>query len=1519
MSTKRGLTTELARVGVPVLILVCGIGGFFVFGDKPEIDKKEPSSDKSVAVETIRLKDFNGRMTIEAEGVAVPYRQVVISAEAAGRVTFKSQKCRSGNYVEAQPPLKRGARPVDRPSDLIRIDKTDYELEVARLKAHHTQAQEELAMVDVDLKNTQSLIELAREKQELRLKELNRDIRIARQNSLSENQVDVSRRNELDARNALQTLKNQKAQLEQKKKTLSAAAQLVKAQLDRAQADLARTRVGAPIDGTVIVDFVEQNDYVKKGDPLFKINDVSRAEVKCNLLVEDIYWVWLQSGQYSPDSVVDSLSSRFQLPEAPVEVVFSFAGVEYVWDGKLSRYEGSGLDDKTRTVPCRVLIDDPKSVRIGKKSKARPKIIPPMLFSGMYVKIRIPIKPPMPLFQIPAAALRPGGEIWIADDDRLKVVKVRVARATSEGVYVFQPDDGSLKTGQELIKIEEAIRSIEGIKKVTSIAREGTGNVVVELRSDVPNVQKVLNEIESEIDRIPSFPLLAEEPKIQQLTIRNPAIKIGVVYDGKETPETELQIREVTEQVRDELLIIPQISVANIQGERKYQIDVEISETTLRKYGLSLKDVANRIRMQNVELPGGKIRGDSQVFLLRGKHKRERGTEIAKIPLVTQPGGVVLTVGDLGEVIDGFEDTTSISRINSKPGTAISIEAAAREDMLAMTEAVREYAASKELPPGFHFEVWADRSIDVDDRLELLKKNGLQGLVLVFIVLALFLELRLSFWVALGIPISVLGACAVLWQADQTLNMLSMFAFLIALGIVVDDAIVIGENIYSHREQGKGFLQAAVDGTVEVLPSVVTSVTTTVIAFMPMFFVTGVMGKFFAVLPLAVIAMLVISLFESLLILPCHLAHPAADARLIHRVRRWRSGQRMFLLRSLVGPVLIAVVFVFGELLLPLKYLGGGVGWINQKFAAALDFVINRWYLPGLDWSLRNPAVPITTAISLMVLSVSLVTNGTVPWIVFPKVDARQIQAAVTFPDGTPSRVTEAATKRLEESIAAVNKRYADAGEPVLSLTHNLVGSVSSQSPGGADQLTEGSHAGSVHVELVDNTQRSASSQEIIDAWRKETGEIPGTESLVFQAVAMGPGGKAIEFKLLAPVSSMKSLEEAVEACKRKLATYPGVYDIADDSRPGKWELQLQLKDDARSMGVPLDSIAGNARAAYYGEEVMRLQRGRHEVKLMVRYPESERRSLADLNNLRVDTGDGVKRPLTELAKINVVRGYSEINRVDQMRSITITADIDESQANARDIVAELRSDFVPDLLKEHPGVLVRWEGQQEQSRESIQSLMIGLALALIAMFVLLTLEFTSYFQPAIIMAVIPFGTIGALWGHAVMGLPLTLFSVLGLVALTGVVVNDSIVLVDFINARVREGVPLRQALLESGRRRFRPVLLTSLTTIAGLLPVLSETSMQAQLLIPMATSLCFGLALSTLLVLFLIPVFYQVYVKIVSPSDVTVAAPEEPVDIKFDSDHGDDDIADGPQQKPAHQERGAVATASTQPVESSG
>jgi multidrug efflux pump subunit AcrB len=984
-------------------------------------------------------------------------------------------------------------------------------------------------------------------------------------------------------------------------------------------------------------------------------------------------------------------------------------------------------------------------------------------------------------------------------------------------------------------KVEEAVRSVDGIRKVTSVAAEGAANVVIEVRSDVPSVQKVLNEVKSQIDRIPSFPDLAEEPEVQQITFRNKAITVGVVQGPSVAADAELQLREIAEQVRDDLLGIPEISQAEITGERKFQIDVEVPERTLREYGLTLGDVARRIRARNLELPGGTIRDQGETYLLRGKDKRVLGKEIADIPLVTRPDGVVLRVSDLGQVRDEFVDTTSISRINGQPGLAIDVTAASREDLLAMSDAVKRYIREKQLPAGYSFTVWGDTSVEVRDRLDLLIRNGLQGLILVFVILSLFLDLKLAFWVAMGIPISLLGACAVLLQFDQTLNMLSLFSFLIALGIVVDDAIVIGENVYTHRAMGKSPLQAAIDGTIEVVPSVFSSVATTVFAFVPMFFVTGVMGKFFAVMPLAVIAILTISLLEACFALPCHLGHG--------------NGRPS-----------------------PLT------GWLNAGTTWVLETFLRVVYAPVIRFCATFPAITVSGAVAFLLLSASLVTSGTVPSIFFPKLDAPEVIAKVIFPDGTPARITDAATLRVEQAIQQINQQHSVPGRPLVKVTHRMVGLVRDNAPGGG-QTTEGSHAGSVYAELVDSGLRELTSEQVVQAWRDAVGSIPGAETLTFGSQSRGPGGKPIEFKLLAATENMQQLEQAVEETKQRLAGFRGIYDVSDDSTPGKWELQLREKPGAVALGVPLDSIARTVRASYYGEEVMRLQRGRHEVKLMVRYPESDRQTLARFDDIRVDAGDGIQRPITELADVNVTRGYSEINRIDQKRSITISADINEKLGNAKEIVASMRSEFMPQLLQKYPGLRVRWEGQQEQDEESVRSLGIGLFVALLAMYVLLTMEFTSYGQPLVVMAVIPFGIVGAVIGHWVMGLPLTLFSTLGLVALTGIVVNDSIVLVDFINGAVRSGVPLEQAVLQAGSRRFRPVMLTSLTTIAGLAPILTETSFQAQLVIPMAASLCFGLATSTILVLVLVPVFFLIYARIFGVSVDAVTAAERSAD----------------------------------------
>ena len=987
-------------------------------------------------------------------------------------------------------------------------------------------------------------------------------------------------------------------------------------------------------------------------------------------------------------------------------------------------------------------------------------------------------------------------------------------------------------------KIEEACRSVAGIKKLTSVAQEGMGYCVFELNENVKDTLKVLGEIRSEVERIPSLPELAEDPKVEQVTLRTPAIKVGVLAplaaDGGEEV-SEAGLRDVAEQVRDDLLSLPAVSAANLIGARDFEIDIEIREETLRKYGLSLQKVADIVRRENLELPGGTIRSQGGEILLRGKNKRYIGQDIAKLPLVTLPDGLVLTVGDLGTVRDDFADVAATNRINGRKGMVVSIDRSSGEDLLAMVAAVRGYTEKVRLPQGYELAVWADQSIDVRDRLEMLVSNGLQGLVIVFVMLALFLDLKTAFWVASGIPFAMLGTGMLMYLTDQTLNMLSMFAFLMAIGIVVDDAIVVSDNVDRHRRMGKGRERAAIDGTVEVIPSVISSVLTTVITFLPLCFVSGVMGKFIAVMPFAFITALLMSLAESTLVLPGHLAHE----------------------KNLVFTIL-------GFFLRPLKPLMPLVTWAQRTCDRSLKWFVRTIYAPTLDLALDNRLSVLAIAMGLLLLAVGLVRSGVTPFSLFPKVDANRLMAKVSFPDGTPASVTEEATARIEQAAFDVARRLAPEGQPIVELVNRSVGSVTMAGEVGPGARASGSHVGGVSVELVDGEKRNVTSEEFISEWRKAAGEFPGIDSLVYGSENMGPGGKPIDFKLLAPSEpeGVRQLEAAVERCKEWLRQYPGVIDIDDDSRPGKWEYQVKIKPRAEAMGVSLSDLAATIRASFYGEEVMRLQRGRHEVKLMVRYPSDERRSFAALDDIRVTGPDGVKRPVGELADVKVVRGYSEINRLGQKRSISVIADIDvaKSSLTSTQVTADIEKRLMPDLLREFPLVRVRWEGEQEQTRESLRSLGVGFVVALFAMFVLLTMEFKSYFQPLIILAAIPVGCAGAVFGHALMGMPLTLFTMFGLVALAGVVVNDSIVLVDFINARVREGHPLRRALREAGCVRFRPVFLTSITTIGGLLPLLLEKSFQAQFLIPMATALAFGLALTTLLVLILVPVMYSFF-----------------------------------------------------------
>ncbi|GAB4322486.1 MAG: efflux RND transporter permease subunit [Candidatus Sumerlaeia bacterium] len=972
------------------------------------------------------------------------------------------------------------------------------------------------------------------------------------------------------------------------------------------------------------------------------------------------------------------------------------------------------------------------------------------------------------------------------------------------------------------VKIEEAIKGVDGIKKITSTASEGVGTVVAELEPGVRDAREILDEIELEVDRIETFPEEAKDPIIRQVVLHDPVIYVAVYGNA---PEPTL--RRLAERVRDDLTDTPAITQAELSGARPYEISIELSEARLREFGLTFDEVALAVRRASLDLPGGVIKAPGGEVALRAKGQRYTGREFEQITVKTLPSGARLTVGQVARVVDGFEDVDQRVRFNGQPAVIVNVMKTKEQDLLAIADTVHEYvsAHSHSLPPGINMTSFFDQSVMVRDRISLLMRNGVQGLILVFLCLTLFLEFRLAFWVALGIPISFMGAMWVLGLRNDSINMISLFAFIMVLGMVVDDAIIIGENIYTKYEQGLSPARACIEGTAQVGWPVIMTVVTTIVAFIPLFFVSGIMGRFIAVMPVAIIATLSVSLLEALFILPGHLS-----GSLEHQQARRTAGPK--------SRTAAAVR----------RTLDGFEHWLVVKT-----------YQPILRQALEYRYIGLATALGVFIISVGVVASGRVPFVLFPRPDSNWLIARVSYPFGTPIQTTEAALERLENALVQVDREFAGRvkkktrpDQGVVNYIFTIVGSIMGQ---GVERGESGSHAGQVIVELVPTDQRTVGHQEILNRWRELAGEFPGVETLQFTNPVMGPGGNPIEIQLQG--DDYETLRRASLDLQSRIAAYPGTFDIHDDFRPGKPELKFKLKDSARMLGLTHADLARQLRQGFYGEEAVRIQRGRDDVKVMVRYSESERHTRGSIETIRVRTPRGDEVPLSTVADIEPGRGYSTINRTDRRRTITVISDVDEERANAREITEDLKSSFFPELHRRYPGLTITFGGQEKESSEAVGSLMRGFVLALLAIYGLLATQFRSYIQPIIVMVAIPFGIIGAVAGHLLFGEPLTLMSLFGIVALSGIVVNDSLVLISFINERRAAGAGIKQAAWESGIARFRAVILTSLTTFAGLFPILMETSFQAQFLKAMVISITFGILFATALTLLLVPGLY--------------------------------------------------------------
>jgi multidrug efflux pump subunit AcrB len=965
-----------------------------------------------------------------------------------------------------------------------------------------------------------------------------------------------------------------------------------------------------------------------------------------------------------------------------------------------------------------------------------------------------------------------------------------------------------------VLKVEESLSGIVGIKKVTSVASEGRASIIAEALSGT-DIDLLTQEIKAEVDRITTLPEEAEKPMVLKLLRRTQVIYVVVYGD---IPERSLH--EHAEGISDDLRALPEITQTELAGVRPYEISIDIPEENLRRYGLTLGAVAERIRQASIDLPAGTVKSVGGDIMVRTKEKRYSGAEFSDIFVINRPDGTGVRLGDIADVRDTFRETDQYLSFDGKPAAMVAVFRVGEQKPIEISRAVKAYLEKKQatLPDSVSLSTFDDKSELLKSRMNLLIKNALIGLVLVFIVLGLFLQIRLALWVMLGIPISFLGAMLLMPGLNVSINMLSLFAFILALGIVVDDAIVVGENVFEHRKKRKGYLRAAIDGAIEVSGPVVFSILTTIAAFTPLLFIDGMIGKFIKTIPLVVIPILILSLFECLFILPSHLGHSSGEKE---------SNARPWLLTR-----------------------------IRLGFGTRLDRFVNGPYLRLLSLSLSNRYATVAAAIAILLIVVGIVGGGVVKFRFMPKVDGDFVMASVKMPIGTP--VEE--TRKIEALLVSKAKEVRDEydlkrtdGNSILRNIYSMVGGTVVGRPGGA---TGGSHMAEAALILTPSEVRKVSASEITYRWRTLVGEVPGVDTLTFSSNIVHFGAN-IDIQIAHDDSAV--LVSASKRIKKVLAGYPGVGDIADNYTQGKRELTLKLTPDARALGVTEQGLARQVRSAFFGAEALRFQRGRDELRVMVRYPESERRNIGNLEGMRIRTPAGAEIPLTRAATVEAGRGFSAINRSERKKVINVTASVESTVANAEEIITELKSTLFAELAADYPGLSFDMEGEDKERRESMASMKRGFLMALFVIYVLLAVPFRSYTQPLIIMAAIPFGLVGAVLGHMIMGYNLSILSMFGLVALSGVLINDALLLIDYINRKRESGLGAYESILEAGRRRFRPIILTSLTTSLGLTPMILETSVQAQFLIPMAISLGFGILFATGITLLLIPSLYLV------------------------------------------------------------
>ena len=966
------------------------------------------------------------------------------------------------------------------------------------------------------------------------------------------------------------------------------------------------------------------------------------------------------------------------------------------------------------------------------------------------------------------------------------------------------------------IRVEESIEGLEGIEKIRSVATEGMCNVVAELLVDANEIS-VLNEIKSRVDGINSFPTETEKPIVSKLALTRRVVQVAVSGDTDERT-----LKEIARELRDDIAAVKGISQVAVEYIRPYEISVEVAERELRRYGITLNQVSQAIRSSSLDMPGGSIKTRNGEILIRTTGQAYWGQEFEDVIVLTRKDGTRVSLRDLGIIRDTFQEGDLLARFNGDRGVVVNVSQVGSEDLIEIAEDVRNLVSryQNEMPEGISLNTWIDTSFELQERMSVLTKNASGGLILVLVILALFLKFRVAMWVAIGIPVALLGTLAVLPFTDITISTMTVMAFILVLGIVVDDAIVVGERVFGHEQLGKSPLTAAVDGTWEVSVPVIFGVLTTIAAFLPLIMVEGRMAGFFAPIGWVVIFALVCSIIESQFILPSHLAHRTRSEPTTGMSASWS------------------------------RFQGRLAGWL-QNVAA-------NHYIPFVHKVLRWRYVSASICLGVLILALSLIASGRVVFGFFPAIEGDRVYAGLELPEGIAAESTSNAAAQIEDAARRLSEDMTEELGLSRPLIRNILSSVGQtvdrNGPGGP--IGPGrSNIAEIVIDLAPLAERNQISSKVVAArWRDYVGSIPDAVKLSFDS-AQYSAGSPIEYQLKG--KKVDELREAAEQLKAELSRYDGVFDISDSFRSGKQEIQLELLPEARNLGITLHDLASQVRNAFYGTEAQRIQRDQDDVRVMVRFPESERKSIGNLEDMYIRTPDGNEVPFYSVAKFEISRGYSVINRLDGRRTVTVSADVDRTMVSPEEVSASIRQDLIPNFQARYPLIDVELGGEQEERAKSMTGLLVGALFSLVVIYGLLAIPLRSYLQPLVIMSVIPFGAVGAIVGHYVMDVQLMFFSALGIVALSGVVVNASLVLVDYANRQRREGKDVMASILHSCVVRFRPIMLTSVTTFVGLVPLMSTSTPATAPFKPMAVSLAWGVLFATFITLLLVPCLY--------------------------------------------------------------